>query len=143
MIAYPVIKQKQPQNRKTIVGTLSFPVAKILSPVARQAPTKSDNVRVGNAQETQPVKSQVFGPRPDWLFFPWTSGQVLKSTKNRKNALFVQTIRFCTPLGSLSRIFFSEKWFACLGSVARLEIHDSRRRLLGSPQPTATLNPKC
>ena len=34
------IKQKQPQDRKTIFETLSLPVAKILSPVARQAPTK-------------------------------------------------------------------------------------------------------
>ena len=37
----PEIKQKQPQDRKTIFETLSLPVAKILSPVARQAPTKS------------------------------------------------------------------------------------------------------
>ena len=36
----PEIKQKQPQDRKTIFETLSLPVAKILSPVARQAPTK-------------------------------------------------------------------------------------------------------
>ena len=36
----PENKQKQPQNRKTISETLSLPVAKILSPVARQAPTK-------------------------------------------------------------------------------------------------------
>ena len=35
----PEDKQKQPQNRKTIFETLSLPVAKILSPVARQAPT--------------------------------------------------------------------------------------------------------
>ena len=34
------VKQKQPQDRKTIFETLSLPVAKILSPVARQAPTK-------------------------------------------------------------------------------------------------------
>ena len=34
------IKQKQPQDRKTVFETLSLPVAKILSPVARQAPTK-------------------------------------------------------------------------------------------------------
>ena len=37
----PEIKQKQPQERKTIFETLSLPVAKILSPVARQAPTKN------------------------------------------------------------------------------------------------------
>ena len=40
MIVWPQIKQKQPQDRKTIFATLSLPVAKILSPVARQAPTK-------------------------------------------------------------------------------------------------------
>ena len=40
MIACPEIKQKQPQDRKTSFETLSLPVAKILSPVARQAPTK-------------------------------------------------------------------------------------------------------
>ena len=40
MIVYPEIKQKQPQDRKTIFETLSLPVAKILSPVTRQAPTK-------------------------------------------------------------------------------------------------------
>ena len=34
------IKQKQPQDRKTVFETLSLPVAKILSPVVRQAPTK-------------------------------------------------------------------------------------------------------
>ena len=34
------VKQKQPQDRKTIFETLSLPVAKILLPVARQAPTK-------------------------------------------------------------------------------------------------------
>ena len=39
MIACPEIKQKQPQDRKTVFETLSLPVAKILSPVARQAPT--------------------------------------------------------------------------------------------------------
>ena len=33
-------KQQQPQDRKTIFETLSLPVAKIFSPVARQAPTK-------------------------------------------------------------------------------------------------------
>ena len=37
----PEIKQKQPQDRKTIFEILSLPVAKILSPVARQAPTKT------------------------------------------------------------------------------------------------------
>ena len=36
----PEVKQKQPQDRKTVFETLSLPVAKILSPVARQAPTK-------------------------------------------------------------------------------------------------------
>ena len=36
----PEITQKQPQDRKTIFETLSLPVAKILSLVARQAPTK-------------------------------------------------------------------------------------------------------
>ena len=36
----PEVKQKQPQERKTVFETLSLPVAKILSPVARQAPTK-------------------------------------------------------------------------------------------------------
>ena len=36
----PEIKQKQPQDRKTILETLSLPVAKVLSPLARQAPTK-------------------------------------------------------------------------------------------------------
>ena len=36
----PEIKQKQLRDRKTIFKTLSLPVAKILSPVARQAPTK-------------------------------------------------------------------------------------------------------
>ena len=40
MIVCPEIKQKQPQERKTILERLSLPVAKILSPVARQAPTK-------------------------------------------------------------------------------------------------------
>ena len=40
MIVCPEIKQKQPQDRKTIFGTLSLPVSKILSPVTRQAPTK-------------------------------------------------------------------------------------------------------
>ena len=40
MIVWPEIKQKQPQDRKTIFETLSLPVTKILSPVARQAPTK-------------------------------------------------------------------------------------------------------
>ena len=40
MIVCPEIKQKQPQDRKTIFETLSVPVAKILSPVARKAPTK-------------------------------------------------------------------------------------------------------
>ena len=38
--ALPDMKQKQPQDRKTIFETLSLPVAKIRSPVARQAPTK-------------------------------------------------------------------------------------------------------
>ena len=41
MIVCPEMKQEQPQDRKTISETLSLPVAKILSPVARQAPTKS------------------------------------------------------------------------------------------------------
>ena len=35
----PEIKQKQSRDRKTIFETPSLPVAKILSPVARQAPT--------------------------------------------------------------------------------------------------------
>ena len=35
------IKQKQLQDRKPVFETLSLPVAKILSPVARQAPTKA------------------------------------------------------------------------------------------------------
>ena len=33
----PEIKPKHPQDRKTVFETLSLPVAKILSPVARQA----------------------------------------------------------------------------------------------------------
>ena len=45
MIVCPEVKQKQPPDRKTIFDsnfeTLSLPVAKILSPLARQAPTKS------------------------------------------------------------------------------------------------------
>ena len=40
MILCPELKQKQPKDRKTSFETLSLPVAKILSPVARQAPTK-------------------------------------------------------------------------------------------------------
>ena len=40
MIVCPEIKQKKPQDRKTVFETLSLPVAKILSPVARQVPTK-------------------------------------------------------------------------------------------------------
>ena len=40
MIVCPEIKQKQPQDRKTIFETLSLLVAKILLPVARQAQTK-------------------------------------------------------------------------------------------------------
>ena len=40
VIVCPEIKQKQPQDRKTLFETLSLPVAKILSPVARQVPTK-------------------------------------------------------------------------------------------------------
>ena len=40
MIVCTEIKQEQPQDRKTIFETLSLSVAKILSPVARQAPTK-------------------------------------------------------------------------------------------------------
>ena len=39
-IACHEIKQEQPQDRKAILETLSLPVAKILSPVARQAPTR-------------------------------------------------------------------------------------------------------
>ena len=34
------IKQKEPQDHKTIFETLPLPVAKMLSPVAKQAPTK-------------------------------------------------------------------------------------------------------
>ena len=34
------IKQKQPRDRKTLFETLSLPVTKILSPIARQAPTE-------------------------------------------------------------------------------------------------------
>ena len=41
MIVCTEIKQKQSQDRKTIFETLSLPVAKILSPVVRQAPTKA------------------------------------------------------------------------------------------------------
>ena len=40
MIVCPEIKQKQPRDPKTSFETLSVPDAKILSPVARQAPTK-------------------------------------------------------------------------------------------------------
>ena len=40
MIVCPEIKQKQPQDRKTSFETPSLPVAKIVSPVARQAPSK-------------------------------------------------------------------------------------------------------
>ena len=40
MIVCPEIKQKQPQDRKTLFEILSLPVTKILLPVARQAPTK-------------------------------------------------------------------------------------------------------
>ena len=40
MIACTEIKQAQAQDRKTHFETVSLPVAKILSPVARQAPTK-------------------------------------------------------------------------------------------------------
>ena len=36
----PEIKQQQSQDRKAVLETLSLPVAKLLSPVARQAPTK-------------------------------------------------------------------------------------------------------
>ena len=44
MILCPEIKQKQPRDRKTSFETLSLPVAKILSPVARQAPTKPTSI---------------------------------------------------------------------------------------------------
>ena len=40
MLSCPEVEEKQAQDRKTIFETLSLPVAKILSPVARQAPTK-------------------------------------------------------------------------------------------------------
>ena len=45
MILCTEIKQKQPQDRETDFETLSLPVAKILSPVARQAPTKTTTAR--------------------------------------------------------------------------------------------------
>ena len=41
MIESAEIKQRQPQDRKTVFETPSLPVAKILSPVARLAPTKA------------------------------------------------------------------------------------------------------
>ena len=41
LILCPEIKQKQAQDRKAHFETMSLPVAKILSPVVRQAPTKS------------------------------------------------------------------------------------------------------
>ena len=41
MTACAEMKQKQPQDRKTIFETPLLPVAKILLPVARQAQTKS------------------------------------------------------------------------------------------------------
>ena len=42
MIVCPEIKQEQPQDCKTFFEILSLPVAKILSPVERQAPTKTE-----------------------------------------------------------------------------------------------------
>ena len=45
MTVCPEIKQKHSQDRKTHFQTVSLPVAKDLSPVARQAPTKLRFVR--------------------------------------------------------------------------------------------------
>ena len=55
MIVCPEIKQKHPQDRKSIFETLSLPVAKILPHVPRQAPTKSMNstADVGAAEHTR------------------------------------------------------------------------------------------
>ena len=63
IVCTPEIKQKQPQDRKTIFETLSLPVAKILSPVARQAPTKSKNLLMGLLSPFFPAPFPTVSPR--------------------------------------------------------------------------------
>ena len=69
MIACPDIKQKQPQNRKTLFETLSLPVAKILSPVARQAPTKFGALSVANPLPPTPFSKPLKILRAIWQEF--------------------------------------------------------------------------
>ena len=51
----PAIKQKQPQDRKAAFEALPLPVAKILSPVARQAPAKCKKFLPQNEQNLQRI----------------------------------------------------------------------------------------
>ena len=60
MIVCSEIKQRQPQDRKTVFETLSLPVAEILSPVARQAPTKLWNLQKTNSEEKTPSLEDLF-----------------------------------------------------------------------------------
>ena len=69
MIVCPDIKQKQPQDRKTIFETLVLPVAKILSPVARQAPLRL----VPETSQTFQKFPDFPGSFPDFPWFLWDS----------------------------------------------------------------------
>ena len=78
-------KLKRPQDRKTAFETLLLPVAKILSPVARQAPTKRLEER-------------------SWIFSPETATAFLNFSDMRRVAIsgdFFETFRGFGVLGSV------------------------------------------
>ena len=86
MIVCDEIKQKQPQGRKTIFETLLLP-AKILSPVARQVPTKS-----GTSWKNS-------GHSGDKVRFRWDSkgGNELKASREGTNFSTLAPPEWKTP----------------------------------------------
>ena len=97
VIVCPEIKQEQPQDRKTIFERLPLPVAKILSPVARQATTKGSKF-CKTLYDWQCVKGEAQKSPLFWRFFWWFSQERLfcrNSTRKplnlMKNSRFLQT----------------------------------------------------
>ena len=110
-VCMPEIKQKQPQSRKTVSETLSLPVAKILSPVARQAPTKPRRLpRLDGENRQSPIasvqRSQVNSHKPfcssTWDKYYTNERQSRDSNRSATNAGSTST-KFCVFRGQYDR----------------------------------------
>ena len=118
---YGLKSAKTPQDRKTIFETLALPVAKILSRVARQAPTKFRTPHLGHTPSTAGTFRKKFrnnsGKTPEtlserFLEFPSRVRLGCPKPNNSRHSRLPEHFQtsLLPPSTAGGRLFF-QKWF--------------------------------